>query len=314
MNIIIHGSIAYDRIMNFPGYFKEHILPDKIHSLNVSFQINKLSEMRGGTGGNIAYNMVLLEETPMLLSCVGSDGETYLHSLKELGVRVDAVEKYDDIYTAVCHIITDRGNNQITAFSMGAAARPVHFDFSTVDPKDALVIFAPANNKIDSLQFIAECKKYGIRYIFDPGQTITDYNGKELKECIHGAYIFIANDYELQLTMQKTGLTEPHILERTEILITTLGEKGSVIKNHKEVIDVPAFLQHHLIDPTGAGDAYRAGLVKGLTAGLPLQQCGYLAACAASYAIEHIGTQSHTYTIKEFRERYKYHLHTICPI
>lgn len=313
MNIIIHGTIAYDRIMSFPRYFTENIVPDKIHKLSVSFYIDSMNVLRGGTGGNIAYNLGLLGVPSRIITGVGTDASEYLELLKKMNVDVSNVGVHKDVMTPYCSIITDRANNQITAFYVGAAARETHFDFSTCDPADTLVILAPANNTADTLKYVAACKEYGLKYIFDPGQTIGDYNGKQLKECIQGSYMFTANDYEIDLALSKMGLEEEHLLERTAVLVTTLGDKGSVIKTQDgAVIDIDALPQEHIVDPTGAGDAYRAGLIAGIAAGASLENSGRLAACAASFAIEQVGTQEHSYTMDDFRDRYTTYFEIDC--
>jgi adenosine kinase len=315
MQIIVHGSIAYDRIMNFPGYFKDNILPDKIHALSVSFYIENVNEMRGGTGGNIVYNFALLEESPSIITSVGKDGGEYLSLLQSMGVNTDNVSVYPDALTSAASIITDRANNQITAFSASAAARPASFDFSTLDPKDTFLLFAPANNKPDALRFIEEAKKYKLNYLFDPGQTIPDFSGEELLSGIDGAFIFTSNDYELELVKKKTGLSDEAILDRVQVLVTTLGARGSVIRQkNAESIQVPAAIQDTLMDPTGAGDAYRAGFTKGFVLGLPLKECGQIAVCTSSYVIEHIGTQEHAFTMDDFRTRYTKFFGAACPI
>ena len=315
MNIIIHGSIAYDRIMSFPRYFKDNILPDKIHSLSVSFYIEKMQELRGGCGGNIAYTLGLLQEKPWLIAAVGKDGKEDLTCLAEKGVNIQQVERHEDIISGSCSIITDRANNQITAFYVGAMKYNTNFNFENCDPKNTIAIFAPANNLADSLKYIKACQQKKIKYIFDPGQTLADYNGKQLKDCIRGSYMFTVNDYELSQALKKTGLTENNLLERTEVLITTLGAKGSTIKTRAgKTYDIPALVQDTLKDPTGAGDAYRAGLLKGLVANLSLPQIGNIAATTASFAIETVGTQEHDFTMEEFRQRYLDHFHASCPI
>lgn len=315
MSIIVHGALAFDRIMTFPGRFRDNILPDKIHNLNVSFYIDHMDELRGGTGGNVVYTLALLGQSPTLVSSIGRDGDSYLEFLQEHQIDLRGVRQVQEEATATASIITDLDNNQMTAFFVGAAAYPTPFDFSQCDAATTLVIFTPANNKADTISFIEQCKSSGIRYIFDPGQTTPDFNGKELKEIINGAYILTVNDYELALIMKKTGLTEANLMERTQILITTLGKKGSVIKTRDhQVIDIPALRQDTMKDPTGAGDAYRAGLLTGLAHNLDLAQCGRLAATAASYSIEHVGTQSHTFKMDDFRERYTQSFEEDCPL
>lgn len=313
--IIVHGSLAYDRIMVYPQYFKDSILPDKIHQISVSFNIEEMKEMRGGTGGNIVYNLALLNQSPTLISSIGKNGAPYIELLKSKGVDISAVDAHQDILTAAFSVVTDRANNQIGAFFVGAAARPTQFDFSQLDPQQTLVILAPANNIPDTMKYVAQCKEKKLRYIFDPGQTISALTAEQLQEGISGSWMYIVNDYELELTMQKTTLSEEDILQLTDVLTVTLGAKGSVIKQRgKENIHIPAFQQDRLLDPTGAGDAYRAGIAAGYALELPLENMGRLAACAASFAIEQIGTQEHAYSIEQFRKRYQENTQQDCPI
>lgn len=314
MNIIVHGSIAYDRIMDFPGLFKDNILPDKIHNLSVSFYIDHVDELRGGTGGNIAYNLALLGESPILVTSVGKDFDEYEAFLDEKGITTEHIKRYDKELTASAAIITDRSNNQITAFNVGATAHPSEFDLSQYKGEETIMILAPANNLADTVRFIDECKQYGIRYIFDPGQTIPEFSAEQLIAGIEGAEVFTVNDYELELTMKITGWSEEDILNHTKVLIVTLGEHGSLMKTAEKIVKVPAFTQETLTDPTGAGDAYRAGLLKGMADGLRLKHMGRLGACAASFAIEKAGTQEHTFTMEEFRNRYKENLGVKSPI
>lgn len=315
MRIIVHGTLALDRIMVYPGYFKESILPEKIHQISVSFTVEEMSELRGGTGGNIVYNLHLLQQPSTLISALGSNGASYLELLRSFGVDMSAVELHNDILTAAFSVVTDIGNNQIGAFFVGALARPTHFDCSALNPEDTVVILAPANNTPETMKYLRACKQYNLRYFFDPGQTISAMSGDELRAGIEGSAFFIANDYELELMQQKTGLTQEQIQEMPQVLALTLGAEGSVIRARGEQeIHIPAFKQDKLVDPTGAGDAYRAGLLVGYSRGLSLQQIGELGACAASYAIEHVGTQEHTYTMDQFRQRYQENTHQPCPV
>lgn len=311
--LFVHGTIAFDRIMDFPGLFEENILPDKIHSINVSFYIEHVTEMRGGTGGNIAYNLHLLGLPSTIVTSAGKDASEYIEYLEQIGLSTDAIERHDDILNPAASIITDKGNNQITAFSVGSAKRSTSFS-AAAQGTDALFELSPANNKPDTMRFMREIKETGAKYIFDPGQTIPDFNGEELRECIDGAFIFTVNDYELELIKKKTEWSEQDIRDRVEILVVTLGAEGSVLKHADGEERVGVFPAAAVKDPTGAGDAYRAGLIAGYVAGLSIEQMGQLGACAASYAIEHVGTQEHSYTLDEFRKRYSDHLKQDCPI
>lgn len=313
MNIYISGSLAFDRIMDFPGYFQEHILPDKIHSLNVSFNVEKLKEKKGGTAGNIAYSLSLLNEYPNIVASVGNDFSSYLSYLKKLKLATKYIKVFKDITTACAYIITDLDDNQITGFYMGAMANRTHIDLKKSDPKNTIVILSPGNKK-DMIQYSAECRKSGIKYIFDPGQTLPFLTPNEIKRIIKGSYILISNDYELQMIIKRTNLSENDIFKMSKIIITTLGKKGSVIRTSNKNIFIKSCKAKKIVDPTGAGDAYRAGILKGLAVNLGLEQLGRIASVAAVYAVENYGTQEHKFTFAEFKKRYQATFLENCPI
>ncbi|PIW37429.1 MAG: carbohydrate kinase family protein [Candidatus Kerfeldbacteria bacterium CG15_BIG_FIL_POST_REV_8_21_14_020_45_12] len=314
VKIYVHGSLAFDRIMDFPGYFKDCILPDKIHDLSVSFTVESVNELRGGSGGNIAYNLSLLNEQPYIINGVGTDAESYLTFLRERNIPTDHIEIHSEVATSSASIITDRSNNQITGFSIGASGKPTTFSFHNVDADASIAIFCPASNTSDSMKLINECKELKIRYIFEPAQTINDFTGDQLKAAISGAEMFTVNDYELELAQRITGWDEARILEETNVLVVTVGEKGSEMRTDEKIVKIPAANNHELKDPTGAGDAYRAGLLVGMARGLRLKHQGRLGAVAASFAVEHIGTQEHVYSIDDFRTRYQESFEADCPI
>ena len=314
MNIYIHGSLAYDRIMDYPGYFKDSILPDKVHDLSVSFSVDSINVLRGGSGGNVAYNLMLIGEKPYLINGVGKDATEYINFLKQHELPTDHLEIFDDVLTSSATIITDKSNNQITAFNVGSSAKKLSFSFHSVDAKNAIAIFSPASNPEDTMRYIHECKELGIRYIFDPGQTTADFTSEQLVEAIENAEIFTVNDYELELTQKLTGLSEEEIEQSTKVLVVTLGSKGSEMRTDEKIVKVPAAKNTKMKDPTGAGDAYRAGLLRGMAEGIRLKHMGRIAACTASFAIEKIGTQEHTYTMESFRKRYEESFDTKCPI
>lgn len=303
MNILISGSLAYDRIMNFPGYFKDHILPDKIHNLNVSFLAQNLKESFGGTAGNIAYNLALLGEKPTILSSVGNDFENYKKWLKQNKIDVSKIQTIKDDTTAFANIITDKADNQIAAFYPGAMNQ--NYDTNSVPTrKDTIAIIAPGNPK-DMVNLARLYYKENIPFIFDPGQQIPVLNKRDLQYCIIRATIFISNDYELELMAQKTKWTKEQIAQKTNILITTYGEKGSVIRECDSTFDINPAKPKKVKDPTGAGDAYRAGLIKGLIEKWPLWKIGDFASTVACYAVENYGTQNHKFNFEEVKRRYK---------
>lgn len=302
MNIIVSGSIAYDRIMDFPGHFSDHILPEKIHVLNVSFTVNSLVEKFGGTAGNIAYALSLLGEKPIILATIGRDYHRYFKWLTENRIAIDHIKIIEEELTASAYIITDHTDNQITGFNAGAMKYPSSFDFDNLDPEDSVAIIAPGNLE-DMKSYSMACQARGIDYIFDPGQSLPMWDSWELIQCLDGSRILISNDYELELTMNKTGLDKKELLQRTGAIITTLGEGGSCICTLDGDIKVPAVRPDKVVDPTGAGDAYRGGLIKGLIQGRNVEHCARMGGVCASFAIESYGTQEYYFNLIEFEER-----------
>lgn len=292
MKLLISGSLAYDRIMNFDGKFGDHILPDKIHVLNVCFTVNGLQEKLGGTAGNIAYGLAQLGETPTVLGCLGRDGSRYIDWMQAHGIDTSAVRSVEGQYTAGAFITTDQADNQITGFNPGAMLECCGFDLGRVDPADSLVIVAPGNLD-DMTQIPRTCRERGIPFIFDPGQQLNMLDGPQLTSCINGAKILISNDYELEMIQRKTGLDTAGILERCQSIITTKGEQGSVINEKGRTVQIPAAPAGEVKDPTGAGDAFRSGLMKGLSLGLDLPEACLYGAAIASYAVACYGTQEY---------------------
>ncbi len=313
MNNLLTGSLAFDRIMNFPGHFKEHILPDKIHNLNVSFNIERLEEKKGGTVGNIAYSLSLLQQQPIIIASAGNDFTAYLQYLKDLGISTEHIEVHEDVTTASAYIITDMSDNQITGFFMGAMERETSATMTDWNAADSMVCLSPGN-KQDMLRYSRECKENSTRYIFDPGQTLPFLEPEEITELITGAYILVTNDYELQMILNRTELTEQDIREKVSVLITTLGKEGSTIMVEGEQHDIPVCSTTDVKDPTGAGDAYRSGIIAGISNDLSWDQVGKVASVAAVYAVEQYGTQEHSYTMKEFQKRYQESFNEQCPI
>jgi len=306
VRLFVSGSLAYDRIMDFPGRFADHILPEKVHILNVCFMVNGLTERFGGTAGNIAYNLALLGEKPVILATCGKDFGPYREWLAGLGLSLEGIKEIDQEFTAGAYITTDLADNQITGFNPGAMKHPSEYPFEDLNPSAALAIIAPGNLE-DMLAYSQFYKTQGTPYIFDPGQSIPAWGGPELKEMAEGALALITNDYELEMFHNKTGVAESDILRLTRVLITTLGEAGSVIITSKARDEIPAVPPQQVLDPTGAGDAYRAGLMKGLVQGLSWRKAARLGAVLASFCVEQQGTQEHRVEMAQFRERYEEH-------
>jgi len=306
MRIFVSGSLAYDRIMDFPGRFADHILPEKIHILNVCFMVNGLTERFGGTAGNIAYNLALLGEKPVILATAGRDFGPYRDWLSRLGLPLEGIKEIPEEFTAGAYITTDLADNQITGFNPGAMKYPSEYRFDGVAPESALAIVAPGSLE-DMLNYTRAYKQRGVRYIFDPGQSIPAWGGQELQEMATGAWALIVNDYELEMFRQKTGLEEAGLLDLAATLIVTKGEAGSCLRTTAGKEEIPAVTAQGVQDPTGAGDAYRAGLLKGLAAGLSMAEAARLGAVLASFSVEHQGTQEHRVALADFWARYQRH-------
>jgi adenosine kinase len=303
MNIYISGSLAYDRIMDFPGKFSDHILPDKIHILNVCFTVNGMIEKFGGTAGNIAYSLSLLEEKPVIIATIGKDYQRYFEWLKENGLTLEGIKVIEEEFTAGAYITTDRADNQITGFNPGAMKHLSRYSFDTAG-SGSMTLIGPGNLG-DMAEYAKLCKGKGIPCVCDPGQSLTAWDGKALAEWIEGSFCLISNDYELELIMDKTGRDKKGLLAMTKTVVTTLGEKGSLISASGSEVTVPAAKAAEVLDPTGAGDAYRAGFLKGLATGNNIETAAKMGAVAGAYAVEKYGTQEHRFSFADFMKRYR---------
>ncbi len=299
--ITVTGSLAFDHIMDFPGKFSDHIMPDKIHTINLSFLVNNLSKQKGGTAGNIAYNLALLKVPVSIVGAVGADFTSYGEFLKQAGVDTSRIMVVEDESTSSAYIMTDKADNQITAFYPGAMKQNPTL---SLDGSTDLVVISPNDPKA-MVNFTNQCQSSHISYMLDPGMQLPSLDTQDLKKMVEEATILIGNDYEISLLSDKLQVTSNKLLETVKILITTLGEKGSIIQTKDQTIQVNPAKPNQVLDPTGAGDAYRAGFLAGYIIGLDLKVCGQMGSLAACYAIEKYGTTSHTFSIEEFKERYK---------
>ena len=291
MRTLICGSLAFDTIMVFRDRFGRHILPDKTHMISVSFTVGDMRREWGGCAGNIAYNLKALGGEPVVMATVGDDGEAYRDRLRTLGVATDGLATLAGTFTAQAFIITDLDDNQITAFHPGAMVRS--HEVHVGDVRDVgLGIIAP-DGRDGMRQHAAEFRAARIPYIFDPGQGMTLFTGEELIEMIDGAAVVTVNDYEAQLLAERTGLTEAAIAARVDALVVTLGGQGSRIHTEGATIHVPAVPAAELVDPTGCGDAYRAGLLYGMAQRWDWHKCGQLASLLGSMKIGSRGGQNH---------------------
>ncbi|MCB0215068.1 MAG: carbohydrate kinase family protein [Caldilineae bacterium] len=307
MRIIITGSVAYDYIMSFPGDFSEHILPDKIDVLSVSFLVDSLRREPGGCAANIAYNLALLGECPHVMATVGADFAYDHERLEQHGVDMSLTRVLPDESTSSFFVSTDRKNRQIASFYVGAMGSATQLSFHDLDAASIeLAVIAP-NAPEAMVKYVQECRDLEIPYVYDPSQQIVRLSGEALVAGIEGCTCFVANEYEFELVHEKTGLTEDAIVGMTDVVVITHGEKGSVIRAGGETHVIPAVPATRQVDPTGIGDAYRSGIMFGLLHGLPWPVAGRAGALAATYALESLGTQAHRYTIPSFTKRYAEH-------
>jgi adenosine kinase len=305
MKIVVTGSIAYDYLMSFPGKFTEHFLPEHMNRVSLSFLVDTMDKRRGGCAPNIAYTLALLGERPLLMATAGEDFGEYRAWLEAAGVDTSPVKQIAGKFCASFFCSTDVENNQIASFYTGAMADAAQLSFRTLRDT-GLAIISP-NDPGAMVQYAEECRTLGVPFIFDPGQQCARMGGDELRDGVTGATIVIVNDYELELLRQKTGLSEKDILTLAKTLIVTRGEKGSSVLTGGGSVDVPAVMPHRIVDPTGVGDAFRGGLMKGIAVGLPYEVSAQMGSVAATYALEHLGGTSHSYTWDEFTQRYQEH-------
>jgi len=305
MNIIVTGSIAFDYLMSFPGSFSEHLLPDHLHRVSLSFLVDSMDKRRGGCGPNIAYTLALLGEHPRLMGTAGEDFAEYRRSLEASGVDTSLVKQIDSKFTASFFCSTDKDGNQIASFYTGAMAHASELSFRSAGPCD-LAIISP-NDPAAMVQYAGECRALGIPYIFDPSQQCARMSGEDLKAGVVGARIVVCNDYEFEIIRQKTGMEAARMLDHAEALVVTRGEKGASILLEDRAVEVAAVPPSQIADPTGVGDAFRGGFMKGLAAGADYEVCGRMGSVAAAYVLEHLGGQSHTYTWDQFKARYQQH-------
>jgi adenosine kinase len=309
MSIVVTGSIAFDYLMSFPGKFTEHFLPEHMSRVSLSFLVDSMDKRRGGCAPNIAYTLALLGEKPRLMATAGQDFADYRQWLEAAGVDTSLVKNVDGKFTASFFCSTDVDNNQIASFYTGAMAHAGELSFRGVE--DCTLAIVSPNDPGAMVQYAEECRAIGVPFIWDPGQQCARMSGPELKDGLSGSRLVVCNDYELELLRQKTALDERTMLEHTQALVVTRGEHGCWIYTSEGRIEVPAVPPTRIVDPTGVGDAFRAGFMKGLARGAELEVSARMGAVAAAYALEHLGGQSHAYTWPEFLARYEAHFGSV---
>jgi adenosine kinase len=305
MRIVVTGSIAFDYLMSFPGSFTEHLLPEHLAKVSLSFLVDTMDKRRGGCAPNIAYTLALLGERPSLMATAGQDFGDYRAWLEAAGIDTSLVKQIDGKFTASFFCSTDQHNNQIASFYTGAMANAAELSFRTIGAC-RLAIVSP-NDPGAMSQYAEECRVLGIPFIYDPGQQVARVSGDELRDGLSGAAVLIANDYEFEIIKEKTGLDERSVLDEVRTLIVTRGEHGCTVVEKSGTINVPAVPPTRIVDPTGVGDAFRGGLMKGIASGADWTTAARLGSVAATYALEHMGGTSHAYTMDEFRARYEAH-------
>jgi adenosine kinase len=304
VSVVCTGSIAFDYILTFKGRFKDHILLDKTHMLNLSFLVDNLKKRRGGVAGNYAYNLALLGYPSAVLATAGSDAVEYRAWLEKLGVDCRGLRLLDDEISATGFTTTDLDDNQITGYYGGAMNRAGSLGLDdTVSEPEAVIIGPNAPDEMRRL--VRECRDRGVPWVFDPAHQLPHLSGDDLVDGSRGAWVLIGNDYELEMIQHRTGCTMEELKQLSELVVTTLGREGSRIESSTAshvIAPAPARAE---VDPTGAGDAYRSGLVAGLLRGLDIPIAGAVASLAATYAVEQVGTIEHGYSHQEFVERFK---------
>lgn len=307
MRIALTGSIAFDYLMTFPGYFKEHLLVDKLEFISLSFLVDKMIKRRGGIGPNIGYTMALLGGTPTLFGTVGQDFDDYRSWLEENGVDTRGVKVIPDEFTASFFATTDYDNCQIASFYPGAMSHAAEVKLADWEgePLDYVVISPTDPGAM--IQYVGETQALNLPYLYDPSQQTVRLSGEELRQGVEGAHSLFVNEYEFCLIEKHTGLSMNDLKDLLEILVITKGEQGSLIVTKDDEIEIPAVPPKEIVDPTGIGDAYRGGFLTGYSFQLDLKLCGEMGALAAAYCLEADGPQTHHYTPKSFLKRFREH-------
>jgi adenosine kinase len=304
MAVVATGSIAFDYILTFKGRFGDHIIPDKAHIINLSFLVETMERRRGGVAGNYAYTLALLGHPAAVLATAGADGAEYKAWLESLGVDCRGLRLLPDQHTATGFTTTDLDDNQITGYYGGAMLRAGMLGLADTVPDPEAVIVGP--NAPDAMfRLVRECRAAGVPWVFDPAHQLPHLSATDLEEGSRGAWMVIGNDYELELIRQRTGRDQAGLLELAAMVVTTLGREGSSIATRDGEFAIPPAPARRELDPVGAGDAYRSGLVFGLLEGRDVETAGKIGSLAAAYVVEQTGTIEHRYTKEEFTARFK---------
>jgi len=306
MDILLTGSVAYDYLMTFPGLFKEQILPERLASISLSFLVDSMSKQRGGIAPNIAYTMALLGEKPRVMATVGEDFGDYRAWLDEKGIDTSLMKVIPGLFTASFFATTDQASAQIASFYPGAMGESATQSLKDLPNKPDLVVVSPSAPDA-MMKFPAECRELGIKYLYDPSQQVLRLEGNELARDMEGAYFLFCNDYEFDLISKKTGWDLKQILKHVKVLVITRGNQGAHLYTDGQEVFIPTVPEEEIVDPTGVGDAFRGGFLMGYSRGFDWKLCGEIGSLAAVYCLEQRGPQSHSYTKKEFVERFRKH-------
>jgi adenosine kinase len=305
MSIICTGSIAYDYLMSFPGYFKDHIIPDKLDSISLSFLVDSMVKQRGGTAPNISYNLALLGEKPKLMGTVGEDFEDYRKWLESQGVDTSLVKTINGIFTASFFANTDLSNNQIASFYTGAMAFSKDLSIKSIPASEIDLVVISPNDPTAMCKYAEECTEMGLPYLYDPGQQVVRNNPNEIREGILHAQSLFINEYEYDLIQKHTGMKDMEIRDAVDYVVITSGQSGSDIWVKDAHYKIPIVTPISIADPTGVGDAFRGGFLRGMRLGFDFQTCGQMGSLSATYCLENRGTQNHRFTIPEYVQRYR---------
>lgn len=315
--ILVAGSVSFDHIMDFPGKFSQHILPEKIHIINLSFQVDTLKKEWGGTGANICYTLALLQEKPKLMATVGEDFAKFRYHLEKYGVDTSLTKSVPYEFTSSFYVMTDRNDNQIGAFYQGAMKQAGTLSVKEANLKKGDFAVISPTEVSAMVKYTKECKELGIKYMFDPGMQLPRFTDKEIMESVDGAHILIGNDYEVSVIRKRLDKQNGDLLKCVKILITTMGGQGCIVETSENgrhrMFEVPS-ARKEIVDPTGAGDAFRAGFLVGFLRKFDLVTSCKMGNLAAAYAIEKYGTTNHRYTIDEFKARYKENFNEVLPL
>ncbi|MCE5208239.1 MAG: carbohydrate kinase family protein [Chloroflexi bacterium] len=305
MKILCTGSVAYDYLMTFPGYFKNQILPEQLDSISLSFLVDTMVRQRGGVATNIAYTLALLGEKPLVLATVGQDFEDYRLWLEAKGVNTHHIKVVEGEYTASFFANTDLSNAQIASFYTGAMAHAAELSLKTLSEEKIDLVLVSPNDPAAMQKYVEECQEIGLAYLYDPSQQLARIDAQNIRCGVENAHSLFVNDYELGLLQKHTGFSIDYILRHVKLMVVTRGKDGASVYSDGREYQIPAVVPQSIADPTGVGDAFRGGFLKGMAMGFDWQTCGQMGSLAATYCLENRGTQNHCFTMEQFVRRYR---------